>query len=135
MKKCVFNTIFASNTLLMGLKFIYIYIYILLYCYAHCSSSSMSTLILQSLILIWAALMSSQRAKQLLSADWSYNIYIYLIHAKICKFFSVLVNEKEAECSWKKCDIGGRGFKKMSFCSNIFFDWSLILEINNFLNF
>ena len=28
MNKCVFNTIFASNTLFMALKFIYIYIYI-----------------------------------------------------------------------------------------------------------
>ena len=33
-------------------------------CYAHCSSSSLSTLFLQDLHLIWAALMSSQRAKQ-----------------------------------------------------------------------
>ena len=28
MNKCVFNAIFASNTLFMALKFIYIYIYI-----------------------------------------------------------------------------------------------------------
>ena len=33
-------------------------------CYAHCSSSSLSTLVLQDLHLIWAVLMSSQRAKQ-----------------------------------------------------------------------
>ena len=32
----------------------------------HCSSSTMSTLVLQDLHLIWAALMSSQRATQLL---------------------------------------------------------------------
>ena len=51
-------------------------------CHDRCSSSSLSTLfkqlclsslsILQDLHLIWAALMSSQRAKQLLSGDWSY---------------------------------------------------------------
>ena len=40
---------------------------------AFCSSSSLSTLILQDLHLIWAALMSSQRAKQLLSADGSHS--------------------------------------------------------------
>ena len=31
MKKCVFNTIFASNTLFMALKLIYIYIYICIF--------------------------------------------------------------------------------------------------------
>ena len=48
---------------------------------AHYSSSSLSTLVLQDLHLIWAALMSSQRAKQLLSADWSH-IYIYILTFK-----------------------------------------------------
>ena len=28
---CVFNTIFASNTLFMALKFLYIYVYIFIY--------------------------------------------------------------------------------------------------------
>ena len=41
-------------------------------CNAHNSSSSLSTLVLQDLLLIWAVLISSQRAKQLLSTDWSY---------------------------------------------------------------
>ena len=47
---------------------IYIYIYISRYA-AYCSSSSMSTLVLQDLNLIGAALMSSQKATRLLSAD------------------------------------------------------------------
>ena len=117
MKKCVFNTIFAS--------------YIYIYCYAHCSSSSISILVLQDLNLIWATLMSSQRAKQLLSADWSYNILCVCVCVCVC----VLVNEKGGGGSWKKCDMEGEGFKKMYFCTNIFFESPLFFEINNFLNF
>ena len=50
--------------------YIYLYIYIYIYRYAaYCSSSSMSTLVLQDLNLIGAALMSSQKATRLLSAD------------------------------------------------------------------
>ena len=78
--------------------------------------------------------MSSQGAKQLMSADWSYHIYImpwFLIHTKIC----VLVNEKGGGDSWKIFEsviLEGEGFKKMSFCTNIFFEWPLILEITIF---
>ena len=45
------------------------YIYI---CNTHISGSSLSTLVLHDLHFIWAVLMSSQRAKHLLSTDWSY---------------------------------------------------------------
>ena len=48
-----------------------------LICYAHYSSSILSTLVLQDLYLIWAALMSSQEEKHLLSADWCH-IYVYV---------------------------------------------------------
>ena len=41
-------------------------------CKAHYSSSHLSTLVLQDLLLIWAALKSRQRKKQLVSTDWSY---------------------------------------------------------------
>ena len=41
-------------------------------CNPDCSSSILSTLVFQDLHLIWAALINSQKAKQLLSADWSY---------------------------------------------------------------
>ena len=98
------------------------------------SSSSMSTLVLQDVNFIWAAIMSSQRAKQLLSANWSYNTYIWFI-PRFVILFSVLVNEKGGGGSWKKCDIGGRGVQKMYCCTNIFFESPLFLEINNFLNF
>ena len=47
-------------------------------CYALCYSSSLSTLVLQNLHLIRAAMMSSQTAKQLLYADRSHIIYIYI---------------------------------------------------------
>ena len=115
MNKCVFNTILSSNTLFMVLKLVYVCIYICIYIYfyAHCSSSSMSTLVLlQDLNLTWPALMGSQKAKQLLSADWSYNTYIWFIPRFVIFFFSVLVNEKEGGSSWKKCDTGGRGVQK-----------------------
>ena len=62
--------------------YIYMYINIIYYYYTHCSSSGssgMRTLVLQDLHLIWAALMSSQRAKQLLSLDWYYNTYNLLL--------------------------------------------------------
>ena len=88
--------------------YIYVYIYIYIYCYTHCSSSGMSTLVLQDLHLIWAALIS------------------------------VLVNTKGGGVLWKKLQsviLEGVGYKKMSFWTNIFFEWPLILEINNFLNF
>ena len=35
MKKCVFNTIFASNTLFIALKVIYIYIYNIIYIHTY----------------------------------------------------------------------------------------------------
>ena len=121
------------------LYILYIYIYILyiwiyIYCYAHCSSSSMSTLALQDLNLIWAALISSQRAKQLLSADWSYNIYIWFIPIFVI-FLVFQWIRKEEGVREKSVILEGEGFKKMSFSTNIFFEWPLILEINNFLNF
>ena len=62
-------------------KIKYLYRYINIYIkpktkyYAQCSSSSISTLVLQDLHLIWAALLSSETAKQLLSVD--FNIYIF----------------------------------------------------------
>ena len=48
-------------------------------------SSSLSTLVLQDLLLIWPVLMSSQRAKQLLSTDW-WNIYISPLCQSIYSF-------------------------------------------------
>ena len=132
LKTLVFDLLHLSSPIYKYIhRYIYKYIYI---CYTHCSSSSMSTLVVQDLHLIWAALMSSQGAKQLMSADWSYHIYImpwFLIHTKIC----VLVNEKGGGGSSKKfesVDIGGReGFKKC-YSALTFFEWPLILEINNF---
>ena len=49
-----------------------------LYSWAN-SCSSLRTLALQDLHLIWAVLMSSQRAKQLLSTDWSYITLLKLV--------------------------------------------------------
>ena len=116
--------------------YIYTYIYMYIYlklkrkCYAHCSSSSMSTLLLRNLNFIRAALISFRRAKQLLSDFWLVLRFFF--------FFSVLVNEKGGGDSWKKkmqsVILEGQGSKKMSFCNNTFFEWPLILGINNFIN-
>ena len=51
-------------------------------CNAHCSSSSLSSQVLRNFHLIWAVLVSSQRTKQVLSAQIDllciYYIYIYI---------------------------------------------------------
>ena len=49
----------------------------------HNSSSGLSTLIPQDLLLSWASLISYQRAKQLLSTDWSY-ITLTLLRWGLC---------------------------------------------------
>ena len=114
-------------------RYIYKYIYI---CYTHCSSSSMSTLVVQDLHLIWAALMSSQGAKQLMSADWSYNIYSHLIsdsYQDLC--FSEWERRRGfVKKIWKCWYWRERGVQKMLFCTNIF--WMTPNSWNKqFLNF
>ena len=105
-------------------------------CYSYITRSEVKFCQLGLLVPVYLCVkVNAKITKHLLSADWSYNIYIWLT-PRLVIFLSVLVNQKGAGgVRDKSVILEGEGFRKMSFCTNIFIEWPLILEINNFLNF